>query len=171
MRLPGNRKGRRHGSRNDRGAVQIEFVLSIMTIMFVLFAIWELIMIVHTMNVLSDAAKEGVRYAIVHGEKNDPAYQSGPGSVAAVQNLVRDYARLSFQDVPLTAIRVCYPPNCDPSAPPPGCQPPPVFPCGDGGTNELLSTVRVEVEYQFAPYTALPFRPALRAAAQGRIVY
>jgi len=156
-----NMKGQPPRSRRDRGAVQIEFVLSIMTVMFVLFAIWELIMIVHTMNVLSDAAKEGVRYAIVHGEKNDPAYQSDPGNVTAIKNVVRDYARLSFQDVPLTAIQVCYAPAAGTTG----------FPCVSGGTNELLNIVRVEVEYNFLPYTALPFRPTLRAAAEGRIVY
>lgn len=156
-----NMKGQPPRSRRDRGAVQIEFVLSILTVLFVMFAMWELIMIVHTMNVLSDAAKEGVRYAIVHGEKNDPAYQSGPGSTTAITQVVSGYAKLSFHDISAMTVRVCYAPAAGTTG----------FPCVSGGTNELLSIVRVEVEYNFLPYTALPFRPTLRAAAEGRIVY
>lgn len=154
-------RGQLPPGKRDEGAVQIEFILSVLTVLFIIFAMWELIMIVHTMNVLSDAAKEGVRYAIVHGEKNDPAYQSGPGSTTAIAAVVNDYAKLSFNDISAMTVRVCYAPAAGTTG----------FPCSSGGTNELLSIVRVEVEYNFLPYTALPFRPTLRAAAEGRIVY
>ena len=39
----------------------------------------ELILVLHTYNVLADSAKEGVRYAIVHGSANIPA-PSGPAA-------------------------------------------------------------------------------------------
>ncbi len=142
----------------DRGAVQIEFILSFLTIMFVIFGMWELIMIVHTMNVLSDAAKEGVRYAIVHGGGGS-ANCSGPSPPAGctspdtggsrVVAVVQDYAKLSLHDISAITITVTYP----------------------DGQIVSPSRVRVEVAYAFVPYTALNIRPTLRAAAEGRIVF
>lgn len=140
-----------------RGAVQIEFVLSILTIMFVIFAMWELIMIVHTMNVLSDSAKEGVRYAIVHGAHNQncsgpnpPPECTSPDLTASnVVNRVKEYAKYSLHDITAIAVTVTYP-DSSIAAP---------------------SRVRVEVAYDFIPYTVLNYRPTLRAVAEGRIVF
>jgi len=151
------RARRRPFCRGARGAVQIEFVLSILTILFVMFGIWELIMVVHTMNVLSDAAKEGVRYAIVHGGgnancsgPNPPATCTNPDPAAAnVVAVVRDWAKYSLHDISAIGVTVTYP----------------------DATSEAPARVRVEVTYNFLPYTALPIRPTLRAAAEGRIVY
>jgi hypothetical protein len=141
----------------SRGAVQIEFILSVITVLFVMFGIWELIMVVHTMNVLSDAAKEGVRYAIVHGGGN--ANCSGPNPPVTCTNpdltgsnvvaVVKDWAKYSLHDISAISVSVSYP----------------------DASSEAPSRVRVEVTYNFLPYTALPIRPTLRAAAEGRIVY
>ncbi len=132
-----------------RGAAQIEFILSIIVIILTIFGIWELIMVTYTMNVLSDAAKEGVRYAIVHGDGNGSGFQSGPGNTSAVEARVTDYARFTLHDISAINIVVTYP---------------------DGG-NTAPNRVRVEVQYNFVPYTAVPVVPLLRAAAEGRIVY
>ena len=149
----------RHGflPRGTRGAVQIEFVLSFLTIMFVIFGIWELIMVVYTMNVLSAAAKEGVRYAIVHGGGN--ANCSGPNPPVTctnpdppannVINSVKDWARYSFHDISALTVTVTYPDS----------------------TSEAPGRVRVQVVYTFIPFTALPIRPTLRGVSEGRIVY
>ncbi len=138
---------------SDHGAIQVEFALSILTILFVIFFMWELIMAVYTANVLSDAAKEGVRYAIVHGSQGSTSGVanpcSSPGPAAAVQNVVLNYAQLTFHDISAISVNVTYP-DCDLDPP---------------------SRVRVEVTYSFIPYTALPVNPTLRTAAEGRIVY
>lgn len=141
----------------DRGAVQIEFVLSILIVLFVMFAMWELIMVVHTMNVLSDAAKEGVRYAVVHGSRNINC--SGPApppectdpdiTGTRVGAVVLDYAKYSLHDISAITVLVTYPDLCS------------IPPC----------RVRVTVSYDFVPYTALNFRPTLHGAAEGRIVF
>jgi Flp pilus assembly protein TadG len=141
----------------DRGAVQIEFILSILVILFIIFAMWELIMIVHTMNVLSDAAKEGVRYAIVHGSHNTncsgpaapPECTSPDATGTRVAAVVLDYAKYSLHDVSAITVSVNYPDSCS------------IPPC----------RVRVAVAYDFVPYTALNLRPTLHAAAEGRIVF
>ena len=124
--------------------------------MFVLFAMWELIMIVHTMNVLSDAAKEGVRYAIVHGTGGlggtanwDPIPTGCPYAGDNIKCRVWDYARFSLHDI---------------SAPS-------RFNIGVTYNTTPASRVRVDVSYQFVPYTALPLTPTLSASAEGRIVY
>jgi hypothetical protein len=131
-----------------RGAVQIEFVLSFMVIMFVIFGMWELIMIVHTMNVMSDAAKEGVRCAIVCGN-GCPAPAGCPYGGDNVRCRVWDYARFSLHDVSSININVSYP----------------------DGNADAPNRVRVTVQYNFIPYTALPLTPTINSAAEGRIVY
>jgi hypothetical protein len=142
---------------SDRGAIQIEFILSILTVVFVLLGMWELIMVVHTMNVLSDAAKEGVRYAIVHGGGNancsgpnpPPSCTSPDPTANNIVNLVKDYAKYCFLDISAITVTVTYP----------------------DGSIDAPSRVRVAVQYDFVPFTALPIRPRLRAAAEGRVVY
>lgn len=154
---PGRSKRRaRLGSTEPKGAVQIEFALAILTVLFLIFATWEIIMIVHTMNVLSDAAKEGVRYAIVHGGGNINCSGPNPSdkctnpdpSAQRVVDKVKEYATFSFHDISAINVTVSYPDN----------------------SSEPPSRVRVEVAYVFVPYTALPFKPTLRSAAEGRIV-
>ena len=129
-----------------------------MVIMFVIFGIWELIMIVHAMNVLSDAAKEGVRYAIVHGSYNTSGFQSGPapGNTLAVESYVKDYANLTFHDMSAISVSVTYPDGVS---------------VADPTGNKAGDKVRVEVAYTFVPYTALNLKPTLSAASEGRIVF
>src|SRR5438094_10518401 len=106
MQIRGKRTNRSNGLRADRGAAEVEFVLSILTVLFVMFWTWEVVMAVYTYSVIADAAREGVRYAIVHGSKNSNC--SGPvpagftacpdPSGANVTAVVWVYARLSIQD-------------------------------------------------------------------------
>jgi len=140
-------------TRGQRGAVQIEFALTIITIIFVMFWIWELILLTYTMNVLGDAAKEGVRVAIVQGSSTAAC------PTAAVQTRVRTFAAMSFNDtsgMPAPTVRYL-----DPVAPfiPSVCSAP--------------NRVRVEVTYQYKPFfNILPFAVVtLHSAAEGRIVF
>ena len=144
-------------AKGTRGAVQIEFILSFLTIVFVIFGIWELIMVVYSMSVLSDAAKEGVRYAIVHGGGNincsgpsPPVTCTNPDPAGdRVVNVVKDWARYTFHDIAALTVTVTYPDS----------------------TTEAPARVRVQVVYTFIPFTALPISPALGAVSEGRIVY
>ena len=61
----------------SRGQAQVEFILSILFVMLFTFGMLEMVLLVYTYNVLADSAKEGVRYAIVHGTHS--ATCSGPG--------------------------------------------------------------------------------------------
>ncbi len=145
-------------NRKQRGATQIEFVLSIVVFFFVVWGVIELSMVVYTMNVLSDAAREGVRYAIVHGVNN--GYCSGPNAVAncatpdvtasKVQAVVLDYAKYSLHDISGMST--------------------PVVTYLDG-SNDPPNRVSVSVSYTYVPYINLPgLSPVLKASAEGRIV-
>ena len=59
----------RRKRKSQRGAAQVEFALSILMVVFLMFWVFEMVMVVYTYSVLSDAAKEGVRYAIVRGSE------------------------------------------------------------------------------------------------------
>jgi len=155
MQIRGKRTNRSNGLRADRGAAEVEFVLSILTVLFVMFWTWEVVMAVYTYSVIADAAREGVRYAIVHGSKNSNC--SGPvpagftacpdPSGANVTAVVRDYASYSFHDISAINIDVNYVDTY----------------------NTSPRRVQVAVTYNFIPYTAFPFHPRLKATAVGRI--
>ncbi|MBZ5526886.1 MAG: pilus assembly protein [Acidobacteriia bacterium] len=139
------------------GQAAVEFVLTFLAILFLIFWTFELIMLLYSYNVFADAAKEGVRYAIVHGAGNSAS--SGPASgtandcttnVAAVQNVVKAYAKTSFHDISGMTVTVCY----------------------LDGTNQSPNRVRVTASYPYIPYIRLGWAPpTIQAAAEGRIVY
>jgi len=141
----------------SRGQAQMEFVLSILFVMLFTFGMLELVLLVYTYNVLADSAKEGVRYAIVHG--TDSAACSGPGgggvsctdsSGANVQGAVQQYAQYSFHSTSSMTIAVSYPDSS--SAPP--------------------SRVQVQISYPYQPFFGLGWPTVtVNAAAAGRIVF
>lgn len=143
--------------REQRGSAQIEFALTILVVMFFIFWTWELIMVMYTYSTLADAAKEGVRYAIVHGKNNSNG--SGPGSTDVagdnVEARVRDFARMSLHDVSGMSVERVWLKN-DGSTP--------------ATTNAPPTIVRVTVSYPFIPYINLPWTPpTIHASAEGRI--
>jgi Flp pilus assembly protein TadG len=141
--------------KSQRGAAQIEFALSILLVCILIFSIIEMMSIVYTYAVLSDAAKEGVRYAIVHGSNSSSP--CGPTSnPPAVVNTVTDYAKLSLHDISAISVAVTYLPDT----------------AGGTATNKPPNLVAVNVTYSYIPYIPLPWgSPTISTTAQGRIVY
>src|SRR5256885_14661824 len=156
--------GSRASSKRDRGEAMIEFAVSILFILLFILGMIEIVMLVHTYNTLADSAKEGVRYAIVHGSNNTSP--SGPtggtassppctsanssSSITDVQNTVLNYAQLSFHNTSGMNVYVCY----------------------FDGVNTAPHRVGVVVNYPYQAFFGLGW-PTLtvRAAAQGRIAY
>jgi len=142
--------------KKQKGQSTIEFALSIVTVMFVIFCCWELLMAVYTASVLADAAKEGVRYAEVHG--SNTTLCSGPNTANPCANdplannvgaLVKSYAKASLHNTAAISVSVTYP----------------------DGTNDAPNRVVVTVSYTYVPYINLSFfHPTLTTHAQGRIV-
>src|SRR5207244_12830879 len=68
-------------AKHETGQAQVEFALTIVFLMLLVVGFIELVMMIYAYNVLADAAKEGVRYAVVHGSSNGTP--SGPTCPAA----------------------------------------------------------------------------------------
>lgn len=153
---------------DSRGQAQVEFALTIVLLMVLVLSMIELVSLMHTYNVLADAAKEGLRYAIVHGAGN--AVPSGPtcpcadidgpaapsGSVPGYGSgygVVRTFAQYSLHDMTGLTVTVTYPDTANPPA------------------NKPPKRVRVVVAYPYRPFFNLGW-PTLTvsAAAQGRIM-
>src|ERR1051326_8262423 len=82
-----NQKGtylRTSQCKGESGQAMVEFALVITFIFFVFVGILQMILLMYTYNTLADAAKEGIRYAVVHGTGFGAAGCSGPGTVASV---------------------------------------------------------------------------------------
>lgn len=138
----------------------VEFSLTLLTVIFVLFLLFEFTMWIYCYNVMADAAKAGVRYAIVHGSKVTSGAQSGPTCASApcssdcttnvtnVQNEVKKWASFSAYSTASITVNVCY----------------------LDGSNAAPSRVRVTVSNPVTPYFNIFSTPPVTANAQGRIV-
>jgi TadE-like protein len=156
------------GLNGNRGQAQVEFALVIVFLMILVLSMIELVTLMHTYNTLADAAKEGVRYAVVHGVNNStpsgptcpctdidgPA--APPGSVPGYgggYGVVKTYAQYSLHDMTGLTVSVSY---LD-TANPPANQPP--------------NRVRVVVAYPYRPFFNLGWPTVtVNAAAEGRIM-
>ena len=152
--------------RSEAGQGMVEFAL-VITFVFLLFVgIVQMILLMYAYTTLADAAKEGVRYAIVHGTQNTSC--SGPSTSGIcttsdtsgrnVKNAVLNFgansstnalAGISFQNITSSEITVTWPDSCSN----PGC------------------TVRVTVSHSYTPLFGFAWPSiTLNAAAQGSIM-
>lgn len=142
--------------KREKGQANVEFALSLMAFFFVIFCSWELLMAMYTISVLGDAAKEGVRYAIVNGSTNHSQCSNAPGGTPCstdpfnVKGRVLTYAQASGHDISALTVNVSYPDT----------------------TNDVPNRVIVNVTYTYVPYISLSFfHPTVTTSAEGRIVY
>ncbi len=150
----------------------VEFAL-VITFVFLLFlSILQMILLVSAYNTVADAAKEGIRYAIVHGTGNTNC--SGPGNPISnpviacpdtspyvnVQQAVVNFAALSLQNVTTSDVTVDYDPNGANTSSTFGAQ------CSAPGC-----IVKVTVAHTYTPLFGLSWpNVTLNAAAGGRIM-
>jgi hypothetical protein len=162
---------RKHPRGSARGQAAVEFALVIVLLMVIVLSMLELILLMHTYNTLADAAKEGVRYAIVHGAGNStpsgptcpctdidgPA--APPGTVpgyASGYGVVKTYAQYSLHNIAGMTVTVTYGP----------ADPTPVTPL-----NKPPNRVQVVVAYPVHPLFGLGWPTVtVNAAAEGRIM-
>jgi Flp pilus assembly protein TadG len=141
--------------RDELGSMLIEFSLSVWTVFLVTFLIFEFCMTVYTYSVLGNAAREGVRYAIVHG--SDSAACSGPGvgcgdiSGSNVTAVVKGYTAVTFHDMSAMTVTPSWP----------------------DGSSTPASRVVVTISYPYVAYLTLPgfSPPTMQVTAEGRIVF
>jgi len=151
----------RSARRGEKGQAAVEFALTVVFLMLLIVAFVELVMMLHTYNVIADAAKEGVRYAIVHGAGNTGG--SGPTCPcaaidgAAGTGVVKTYAQYALHDTSAMTVTVNYNPGGN---------------NGAAACNKSPCLVRVTVSYPYQPFFGLGWPTVnVNAAAQGRIVF
>jgi Flp pilus assembly protein TadG len=83
---------------NDSGIGQVEFALSILPVLVTVLMTVEIVSAAHTFVVLSGAANEGVRYAIVRSSDNSLA--------ADTTTVVQKYAALSLHNTSNISVSV-----------------------------------------------------------------
>jgi Flp pilus assembly protein TadG len=143
----------------EAGQSTVEFALTTLIVMVILFGAMEFIVMIYTYNVLADAAKEGVRYAIVHGTGKGAANCSGPGgggiscsdsTGANIQSVVSNFTRVSFHNSAAMVVTPSFPDS----------------------SSAAPSRVRVTISYVYQPFTNLGWPSmTVNAAAEGRIVF
>ena len=164
-----------HRHRGTRGQAQVEFALVIIFLMILILSMLELLTLMHTYNVLADAAKEGVRYAVVHGANNpqgitctatscstpdltNPPAPPGsfPGFCSAgvtCYGVVTTFAQYSLHDMTGLTVNVTYPDT------------------GNLPLNKAPNRVKVVVTYPYRPWFNLGWLAVtVNAAAEGRIM-
>jgi len=140
---------------DENGSMLIEFSLSVWTLFLIIFLIFEFCMTVYTYSVLSNAAREGIRYAVVHGTDNSscsgPSSGCGDSSGSNVTAVVNSYAAISFHDIRGMTVTPSWP----------------------DGTSTPSSRVVVTITYPYVPYLQLPgfSAPTMTVTAEGRVVF
>lgn len=138
----------------ENGSTLIEVALSVLIIATLALGIFEVSSMLYTYNVLGDAAREGLRYAVVHGTDSGlcsgPSSGCGDTSGANIVTVVHNYAVVSFHDVRTM--------NVTPSWP--------------DGTSTPGSRVKVQITYTYHPYVHFPgLSPQMNLSAEGRIAF
>ena len=144
----------------------VEFLLVATFLVLLFVGILQMILFMYAYNTLANAAKEGVRYAVVHGTGNSNC--SGPGSSSVtcpdnagngyknVKTVVVNFASVSFQNIELSEVNVDYNPN--------GAN-------GSSACNVAGCLVQVTVAHTYTPFFGLSWPTVtMNAAAEGRIV-
>lgn len=132
---------------SEQGQAQVEFAFTILALLVVIFMTIELCSAVYTYTVLSDAANEGLRYAIVH---------SGEGNDTNTKNLVTKYAANSIHNMTAMTVSVTDGTSC----------------ASGGPTWSPPNTVAVCVTYPYLPYLSFMSNPpTMKAYAKSRFVY
>ena len=101
--------------RENRGSSLVEFALISFMFVIVLAGVVEMGRMVLVYNTIANAAREGTRYAIVHGgDRTGPGATgfnaaSGPGNVTNVQTVVKNFASAGLINTNALTITVAYP--------------------------------------------------------------
>jgi Flp pilus assembly protein TadG len=137
-----------------RGQTYAEFLMVVLPTLMLIFGIISFGMTVYTYSFLSNAARDAVRYAIVHGSKS-----TSPASSDAIQTFVRNKAKgLNPSSITVSS---CW----NPQAPPNQCP-------GPTGNNAPGKVVSVQVSYSFHPlYPFAKVTLPLSSSAQMVISY
>jgi Flp pilus assembly protein TadG len=146
--------------RQQRGQAAVEFAFVVVFLVLLLVSILEMTMFIYTYAALTNAAKEGVRYAIVHGASTGTTVLGSPvaspwppcatAATGTLLSTVQTYAALSLHNTSSMSIDACYP----------------------DGDNKPGSAVQVTVSYPYQPLFGLRWASVtVSANSVGRIMF
>lgn len=144
----------RYLASDNSGSVAVETALALLLAFPVIITCFELCLFAYAQTILGDAARVGVRYAIVHGTNSatcsGPSTGCGDSTGANIASTTKTYASGSFAALSGATVSVSYPDGS--SAPP--------------------SRVIVTLRYTYLPtFGSIRLGNAMYAVAEGRIVY
>jgi Flp pilus assembly protein TadG len=131
-----------------RGGTLIEFSFVAVLFLMILFTIFEVDRLLLVTSALAEAARAGVRYAVVHGVDNPTTL--GPATTAGtIKNVVSNIASTGILNTANLDITSTYAPGLAPGA-----------------------TVQVTVTYPYDPFTTyFPLTITLGSTSEGTITY
>jgi uncharacterized protein (UPF0333 family) len=132
---------------NNRGQANLEFLLSAIVLLTTILAAVQLIVMIYTFVLMAEGAKQGVRYAIVHGSTSTVT------GTTAIENAVKRYV-----NYPGMNITVCYPDGVGGG-------------CAGSGATDPSKRVEVTLSYPFNFLSLGWALPTIRASARGRIFH
>jgi Flp pilus assembly protein TadG len=138
---------------DECAAIMIETTLSFMILMTLVLGIIECSMMAYTYSVMEDAAREGVRYASIHGTDSSSCEGPSSGCDAAAANVITDvknYASTFTSGLNGMTVTVTYP----------------------DGVSTGASRVSVSISNTYQPIFRIPeiARP-MQVSSTGRILY
>jgi Flp pilus assembly protein TadG len=153
----------RNGSRRRSGQALVEFAFVIPIFLFLLYSIIEFGRYVYTVQILNNAAREGARYAIVHGSTS--LCPSGPMPGGATNwcdpNGTKVTAVVTSNAVGVLTSNVTFPAVT-------GCTTTPTDPCW-APNNQRESTVTVQVRTTYNTILPVPI-PAITVDGSSTLV-
>jgi Flp pilus assembly protein TadG len=150
--------------KRELGQAAVEFAMTVIFIVILIVGLLEIIMLLFAYNVISDSAKEGVRYAIVHGTLSSSC--SGPGdplnttiacdaSKAGVITAITNYGNDSGQRIATSEITITY-----------------TNPTGGSACSAPGCGVQVRVAHPYRPFFGLGWPSVtVDAAAKGTVTF
>ena len=131
--------------RNEEGQSALEAALSFTIILTLFFGVMEVCMALYGYHFISEAAREGSRYAMVRGSSCSGSASACPAQASDVQTFVRglDYPGISAANIAVTTTWPTTGASCTPSS----------LPCNNPGNQ-----VQVKVQYRFP--LSIPFVPS-----------
>ena len=142
--------------KREDGATMVEFSLITILLVMILLSVVEMSRMVLAYTTIADAARAGVRYAMVHGGERSGSGSSGASGptcpCAEVQNVVNAYADAGLVDTSNLTTTVTYPDS----------------------SNAAGSHVTVTVQYPYSPligYFTPSLSKTLSSTSQGVITF
>lgn len=132
-----------------KGSTLIEFAFVLLPLLALIFGGIEMDRMLLAYNALTDSARAGVRYAVVHGIYADGA-DCNTATQTNIKNVVKTFAGMGALDASKATITVT---------------------CADG-TGHIGSPVSVDVAYVYDPFTSFfPLSVTLRGSAKGTFTF